>query len=271
MSSYIDASHNVLYTLNPEKWMPDLDKSGRGDIVGYQEGDVGPARTTIREWCKANNRGLFAPTKCDLPISWKKDVFTLVRRPDKTAIQGTREVHQSAPQMGVPAKFNPARDFSYVGLKHTQTGKKILRINVHPVAGGTKLESDPDNHDTDQVSIWKDWGVGQYWLDVVSFVAGQMSRQEPVEDSLKSFWDIITLGGDFNAYLDRTERWYYPGALLPSLFVNDKLIKGLDHLMHAHGSDVKQGKRWTVAANSDHRIHFQERTIITVPDFPRQL
>jgi len=163
-----------------------------------------------------------------------------------------------------------AKQLSRLNDLYKPTGKKVLRINVHTLQGGTKLEKDPDNRDSDELSRFKDWGIGQYWLDVLAFTAGQMSRQDPGPQAMTPLWDIVTIGGDYNAFLDRTDRWYYPGAMLPALFVNDSRQRSLDHLQHGHGSDVKVARRWTQAINSDHSLHLVERTILNVPDFPRQ-
>jgi hypothetical protein len=83
-----------------------------------------------------------------------------------------------------------------------------------------------------------------------------------------ALWDIVSLGGDYNAYLDRTERWYYPGSLLPALFEPDDMEEGLDHLQVSHGSDAVTVRRWAVQAHTDHRIHFVQREILEREDFP---
>jgi hypothetical protein len=268
-SKYIDASHNFLFTLPKAKWLEDLAKSDAGDITGYQECEGSGQRATLKEHCAATGRGLYHPKSCGNPISWKKDLFSPVRIDGKN-YRGVIEAHLGATAMGVDAKFNPPRDFAYVGLTHTETGKKVLRINVHPLAGGTKLESNPDNRDSVALSKYKDWGIGQYWLDVLSYTAGQMSKQDPGLRAMTNYWDIVTIGGDYNAAMSNKDRWYYPANLLAPLFVPDSLKAGLDHMQHGNGSDVKVTRRWAVSGHTDHRIHFVERTIVNVPDFPRQ-
>jgi hypothetical protein len=269
MTTYVDVSHNMLFTLPPSKWLQDLQKSHAGDVTGYQEAEGSDQRHTLKAFCDKFGRDLYHPPRCGVPISWKKNVFSYVVISDKP-VRGIRHVTKSAEAMGVDAKFNPHRDFTWVGLTHKPTGKKVLRINVHTLQGGTKLEKDPDNRDSDELSKFKDWGIGQYWLDILAFTAGQMSRQDPGPQAMTPLWDIVTIGGDYNAFLDRADRWYYPGALLPALFVNDSRQRSLDHLQHGHGSDVKVARRWTQAINSDHSLHLVERTILNVPDFPRQ-
>jgi hypothetical protein len=264
---YTDASHNVLYSLDRYKWIPDLEKSAKGDVTGYQEANLPAIRTVLREFCAAKGRGLYAPVKCGNPISWNKDVFGQVRL-DGKPVQGVRNVHPSAISMGVPSMVNPERDFSFVGLRHKQANKTVLRINVHPLAGATKDENNPDQADSVDLTVYKDWGVAQYWLDVLSFTAKQMSTPN-LNNTMARLWDVISIGGDYNAYLDNAERWYYPGSLLPALFVQDSREEGLDHLQHAHGSDVKQGKRWVQSGNTDHNLHFVTRTFVEVPDQPR--
>ena len=270
MATYIDASHNMEFTLNPDKWRPDVAKSDLGDITGYQEAEGTGPRAVLREFCAANNRGLYHSKDTGNPISWKRDKFSVVRGLDGKQVKGTHSVHRSATAMGIPVKYNPERDFCWIGLNHKGTGKKILRVNVHPIAGGTKPESDKDNVDSDALSAWKDWSIGQYWLDIMSFVSAQMSIQDPGIANKVGFWDVITLGGDYNAALSDKDRWYYPGTLLPALFEADEQQRGLDHLQHTHGSDVRAGRRWAVGGNTDHQIHFVERVFITVADFQRQ-
>jgi hypothetical protein len=146
----------------------------------------------------------------------------------------------------------------------------MLFINVHPVAKATKPEGAPDHHDPATVSIWKDAAIANYWLDVVSFTADQMSRNTGLK-SFNGWWDSIFLGGDFNAGTANANEWYYPGALLPSLYVQDTSTKGLDHLMRTKGSDARNLRRWSVEGHSDHRIHFADYLLREVNDFPREM
>lgn len=269
MASYVDATHNVEFILNKDQWNDDLDKSAAGDITGYQEAGAPKIRAVLKQHCIDHGRTLYHPLRCGNPISWKPELFTPVKV-DKKFVRGVITAHPSAIVMGIDVKYNPSRDIVYVGLTHKPTGKKVLRINVHPTAGATKPEMDADNLDSNELSIWKDWSIGQYWLDILSFAAGQMSLQDPGRTTTANFWDVLTLGGDYNGALVNDDRWYYPGALLPALFEPDEQMRGIDHLQHGHGSDVRSGKRWAEEAHSDHNIHLVERTFLNVPDFQRQ-
>lgn len=270
MMKYIDATHNMWFRLQttPNKWKEDLAVSGQADIVGYSEADGDKQRAVLAAFCADTDRGLYHPQHSDSAISWKTDVFRQVRI-EGVPVHGRIVSHASAIAMGINRKYNPGRDFTWVGLLHRDTRQRILRINVHPLAGGTKPES--RSTDGPELSEYKDWGIGQYWLDVVSFAAGQMSMQrgEKITDD-RSLWDIVSLGGDYNAELDRAERWYYPGALLPALFEPDAMVNGLDHLQVSHGSDARPVRRWAVNAHTDHRLHFVEREIREREDFPGQ-
>lgn len=267
--TFVQATHNMLYTMNDAKWRQDLAKSGKAAVVvGYQEAEGSAARATLAAWHKEQNRGLWHPRGSGNPIGWGKWSFPSVVKVDGAPFRGFRTSHLSAPSMGVDAKFNPARDFSWVGLQH-RGGERILFVNVHPLAGGTKPEADPGNTDSDQLSRYKDWGVGQYWLDVTGFVAGEMSRNEG-EKSMAPFWDSICLMGDYNASLENRDRWYYPGSLLPALFRPDPQPKGLDHIQATHGSNLVAGRRWTQKGNTDHLLNYQSWSIKAVSDFPRQ-
>jgi len=270
VSAFTDATHNLLFQLNGDQWLRDMGKSGKAHLTGYQEAEGDPARATLAEFSKAHNRGLYHPPDCGNPISWDLDTFRQIKV-NGQPVEGVHESHAGATRMGIKAKFNPPRDFAWVGLVHRATGKRVLRINVHPLAGATKRESNPDNPDSDELSAWKDWGIGQYWLDVLAFTAEQMSVQDPGVETTAAFWDVILLGGDFNAAMDNGRRWYYPACMLPALYGEDELRGGLDHLLATHGSDVKPGRRWSVAGFTDHRIHFLEYDLRDVADFPRDV
>lgn len=259
---YIDASHNILFKLadQPAKWQEDFRKSNESEICGYQEVGGAAARKALIRNCVDNHRSLFMPNETSNPISWLGTVFDT-----QPIMSGVKVVHPSAKAMGVNTKAGSERDFSYIGLRHLKTGRKILRINVHSVARAT----DPTPEESKALAEWSDWAIGQYWLDVVAFVANQMSRPDP-ENPRKSFWDAITLGGDYNGdlVLQSSDEWYYPSRLLPGLFVMDQINTGLDHLQHARGSDVFVVHRWAKNGHTDHRIHFVERGFRNVPDFP---
>lgn len=130
MATYVDGSHNMLFKLDPTKWEADLKKADQADICGHQEAG-GKARATLRDHCAATNRGRYHPTGSTLAISWKKDVFSAIPHE-----RGQIKVHEKHPT----AKYNPARDIVWIGLKHIASGNKLLRINIHPVAGATKDE-----------------------------------------------------------------------------------------------------------------------------------
>lgn len=264
---FIDASHNMLFTLNRKAWLQDLAKTNV-DLVGYQEAEGDAVRSTLAEFCKAHDRGLHHPNQCGNPISWRNSVFSQLE-----GESGFKRVHLGAKAMGVDAKFNPPRDFSWVGLQHNTNGKKILRINVHPLAGATKRESNPDNRDSPELTAYKDWGFGQYWLDVVAFVAKQAGRDGDQDPRTRpGFWDAILLGGDYNAAMDNRREWYYPANLLTGLFKPDtEFVGGLDHLQHTASSDVKTVKRWKADGNTDHPLHFVSLRFATVADFPRDV
>jgi hypothetical protein len=248
MVTFTDATHNMLFTMTPADWRADLAKSAKGDIVGYQEAEEDDARKTLQDFCTAKNRGLHHPIGSGNAVSWNRAMFRAIR-----GERGVIEVHKKHPT----AKYNPGRDIVYVGLRCLPANKNVLRINIHPVAGATLPHSETEWGD--DLDAWKNWAIANYYLDLLSFVATQMSRE---------YWDVILLGGDYNASLTNKDAWYYPGRMLPSLFVDDTRLAGLDHLQHTHGSDVKPGKRWTEEANTDHLLHFLTRTIVNVVNYP---
>lgn len=254
----------MLFKLNEQKWNADLAKSGRADLVGYQEAGQLGQRRAIKAWAQKNSHEVFHPPKSGNPISWDTRTFA-EHGPDGKPFNGVRRVHLGAKQMGVEEPMNPLRGFTWVGLRHKEARKSVLRINVHPVAGATREVPKDDQ----QLSQWKNWGFQQFWLDIVWFTAREMSR--PVEaKSTKRFWDLILLGGDYNGDLlaQRDDEWYYPSRMLPALYAPDRFTKGLDHLQHVHGSDCQVVRRWTVQGYTDHQIHFVSRSFRTVDDTP---
>lgn len=270
MVSFIFGTHNMLYNMGPNRWREDLNKSALADICLHQEAGSGEVKKVITDFCKEKRRGLFVPEQSGNLISWDRQVFKRFEDANGEFIQGVHDAHLGASQMGIPVKNNPPRDFSWVGLRHGVTGDQVLVIDVHPVAGATKRESAPDpRFKTAEAHMWADWAFGQYWLDVLAFISTQMSVQEGDSKSKASFWDSILIGGDYNCSLDNMRQWYYPALLMSGVLVPDTHEVGLDHLQYTRHSNVKQVRRWSQAANTDHKLHFVELSIQEVTDFPR--
>jgi hypothetical protein len=267
MPQFTVGTHNMLFKLDAKRWDADLQESDKAEVVGYQEAADAPQRNALTRHAAATNRAVSAG---HLPISWDIDTFRHVTL-GGLIFAGEQKVHKSAIGMGIDAKFNPPRYFGWVGLRHIETREKFLFVNVHPVAGGTKPESHPTHKDGERLSIYKDWGVAQYWFDVVSFVAGEMSRDRGKADRFSPFWDGIVLLGDFNATMDNKEEWYYPANLLDPFFHADPQRKGIDHIMRTRGSDLKPVKRWQEPANTDHDLEFQTYRLKEITDFPRDI
>lgn len=247
--TFVQATHNMLFSLNKAEHLMDLRKSAQGHITHYQEAGDEKLREILKDWCAQNNRGLYHPLASGNPISWNRTMFTALRKSEAFVVQ----VHKKHPT----AKFNPARDITARGLLHTPTGEKVLVINVHPVAGATN----PNPEWTQTLSQWKNWALGNYMLDLVSFTAAQMSRE---------FYDVILLGGDYNGDLlkQKTDEWYYPSRILPSLYKDAKKDVGLDHLQATHTADVKAGRDWVEQGNTDHPLCFQTWAFTNVSDYP---
>lgn len=264
MTSFTDSSHNLRFDLGPAKWIDDLNKSGHSALTGYQECSGDAQNKTLTTWCKSHGREIYYPIGTGNPISWESSVFDPLEV-NGTPFQGVRRVHPSAQAMGVDITANPSRDFTWVGLRHKGTGKSVLRINVHPAAGATNDKIDV----TVRRSQWKNWSIQQYWLDILAFTAREMSRGVKAT-SERRFWDVILMGGDYNADLMKTQsdEWYYPSQMLPALWMPDTHPAGLDHLQHVYGSDVKVTKRWVVDGHTDHRIHFATMQFAEVDDTP---
>lgn len=263
MTEYTDCTHNLRHDLGQRGWSHDLPVSADADIVGYQEAHQGqPSGNAVLQFCTNTGRAAYAPKGTANPISWNPKVFDPV-----LGERGVKVAHTGAASMGLHMGASPSRDFVWVGLLHKTSGKRLLKINVHPTQGATKPEP---NEWTKEQNAWKNWSIGQYWLEVLSFSAAQMAR-DAGDRSDKPFWDIVTIGGDFNADMltEKADQWYFPSRMLTALYDNDSRVPGgLDHILVSHGSDVDLKRRWSVAARTDHRIHFRTSTIHTHQDFP---
>lgn len=248
-ATFTQATHNMLFTLSSKaKWLEDLRKTAQGDLTHYQESEGDGQREVLKDFCDQNNRGRYHPEGSGNAISWNRTVFRGLRGEAFVV-----EVHKQHPT----ADFNPARDITARGLVHTATGTRVLAINIHPVAGATNPNSEFDP----ALSHWKNWALGNYMLDLISFTAKQMSRE---------YYQAILLAGDYNGDLltQKSDEWYYPSRILPSLYKDPKKVVGLDHLQRTHGSDLKAGRDWMLQGNSDHPLCFQDWTISTVTDYP---
>lgn len=268
MAHFTMASHNILYSLSREKIRADLKVSGTADIVLYQEAGTDRVASVLRVWADENGFGLYDAGSGGNAIAWRNSVFKIAQHRDGTPVLGRHKVHSSAKDFGLDLP-TPAKDFTFVGLVHRETLKKVLVVNVHPVAEATKRESDPDNrYKTPEQNAWADWAFGQYWVDVVAFTAAQMSKPVAL-GSTKPYWSAVVLGGDFNSSLINDRRWYYPAPILKSLYRGDLQAWGLDHLMCTRSSDLIMRDRSHREANSDHDIQFVLMEFRPMPDFPR--
>lgn len=239
MAEILTKAHNMLFRLDADQWRHDLDKSDEADLDFYSEAEGAATREVLANHCQARNKGLYHPEDCGNPIAWGKDLFATVND-----TRGVVRVHERHPT----AKFNPARDFAYIGLRHRVTGTKILAISIHAIAGYAKPEDlTPWGHDLDK---WKNWAARQYFLDLVEFTAKKMSSER---------FDLIIPGGDYNARLDNDQEWYYPGALLKSLYRFDN-HGGIDHILLSRGNSANLGRSFTKQGFTDHPIIFQEVT-----------
>lgn len=270
MTSYTEATHNVFFELNPDKWRQDFAKS-KADVTRYQECGGDAQQRALSDWCRGQGRTLYSPDDCDNPISWDPKVFSSVMNAKGHPIRGVVQVHPGAPAFGIHYKIMPPRSFTYVGLVHKESKRRVLIINAHPWAGATTRESASKDKGRPDVMILKDWSIGQYWLDIVAFTAKQMSRSRGKIEEMRPFWDIVSLGGDYNAALSNRREWYYPSRMLTSLYHDDvsKYDAGLDHMQLTRGSDAVVKTRHTVDGYTDHSIHHVTYAFRDKPDFPR--
>lgn len=245
--SFVDATHNLLFRLDATKWRSDLQVSARSHLCSYSEAGDPPQRQALAEHCENAGRGLYHPPGTGNPISWRTDQFREI--PNE---HGVVEAHRRAPSDG-GLRGGP-RDFVWLGLHHLASGKKVLRISVHPVPGAWKTPNTaPDKHGN--IEAWLDWATRRHWLKVLEFTAAQVAREE---------WDIVLLGGDFNCALENDRSWYFPGPMLRGLYRHDDKPRAIDRLVWAHASECTQERRWAVhhGVHSDHAIHFAEYRLL---------
>lgn len=243
MATFTVGTHNVLFRLDRERWLEDLDRSHEvADVRLFQEGGSKKFRRTLRK--HKNMRGLrkYHPHATECPIAWRRDVWKPMWK--ESGAKGASLVHPGA---GF-AKFNPKRSIVWKGLTHRKTGKRVLFVNVHATAGYAK-----DERKTpwgDRLDDWKNWAARQMWLAVVAFLAEQMKRE---------VWDVIVLGGDFNARLNNRGEWYYPGPMLDGLTIEDEETpRSIDRLVLTRDSRAKTKRRWGSRRgyHTDHAVHF---------------
>lgn len=245
-------------------WLQDLAVSGAADLVRYQEASnkaVDKAGGVLRTWAAGHGRSLFDPANSQLAFSWDPAVFDLL-----PGEQGLFTGHPSAHSMGVLDVDGGPGHVLWLGLRHRASGQRCLFVNVHPIHGYEKAQ--PNDL---AGNAWRDWAAGVYWLRVLSFTAQQLVR--PADDGMRTrtrYWDTVELGGDMNGDLRDRSEWYYPANVLPSMYGPDRLDLGLDHLVLAHGSDSSIVHRGSVAANTDHRIHFATYSTGVRPDYPAE-
>lgn len=242
MARFTVASHNMLFRLDAKRWAHDLDLSAVADLRGFQEAvDSGPRAAVVRH-AHAKGLAIFEP-KHGNPIVWNSAVF------DDAEVEIEEFVHRSAIADGLTlAKFNPARYIQGKGLVHKATGKRVLFLNVHPTAGGTMREP---NKFGPRLNAWKNKAIERYWLAVIQIVTREMRKDR---------WDVIILGGDWNARMTDRAEWYFPARLLAGLFREDEIAHGLDHVTLTRNSAATVERRWAMNEDvfSDHALHFAE-------------
>lgn len=242
--TFVHGSHNVLFRLDAKRWAADLEKSHRlSDVRGLQEAGDAPQRRAVKAHAKAFGLGRFHPRRVATPILWRKDVF------GKTKVtRGARLVHKKA---GF-ARYNPGRYIVWIGLRHKETGAKILVLNLHATAGYAKRGKKPWGKRLDR---WKDKVARAYWRAVAKFLERKIERGR---------WDAIIVGGDFNARMEDEGEPFYPGPMLKRLVISDDDVpRSIDRLVFTRGSKVKRVARWAVSkgVHSDHALHFTKYRI----------
>lgn len=245
MTSFVAGSHNIFFRLHdtPDKWASDLEKSHTfASVRGLQEAGGSQAREAIRAHAKKFKLGLYHPLDVADPILWDKTVFSRV-----LFERGSVKVHEAAPFM----RYNPERHFVWRGLKHRESGKRILFVNLHATAGYAQNENDTPWGD--KADKWKNETAAKMWKSLAEFLRKQNARKT---------WDAIVIVGDFNARLTNRDEPYFPGPMLDELCVFDDAPRNIDHLIYTRSSKVRQTRRFAVSkgVHSDHALHFAEFT-----------
>jgi hypothetical protein len=240
MARFTVASHNLLFKLDDRRWRADLDKStSRASLLGFQEANGAPTRKTLHAYLTEHGFDYYAPRGTDCHIAWNPDIFEPIE-----GEQGNKRVHDSAGFM----RYNPARYLTWKGFVHKPTGKRVLFYNIHPTAGFTKPEDKTDWGP--KANEWKNEAARDFYTTLLAHVARKMNE---------NLYDVIIIGGDWNASLRNEGEWYFPGALFDGLIVeHPKEMPGLDHIVITVDSDATIEKRYAVreGVHSDHALHF---------------
>jgi hypothetical protein len=245
--TFVHGSHNLLFRLDAKRWAEDLEKSHkRADVRGLQEAGDRAQRRAVKAHAKKFGLGRFHPKGTATPILFRKDVF------EKTAVtRGARLVHKKA---GF-ARYNPGRYLVWLGLRHKETGAKILVLNLHATAGYAKTGKKPWGSRLDR---WKDKVARLYWTETQKFLQRKIERGN---------WDAILVGGDFNARLENEAEDFFPGPMLKRLVIEDDVPRSIDRLVYALPRDdrfeIKATARWSTrkGVHSDHPLHFAKYRI----------
>ena len=243
---YTACAHNLRFDLGRAKWLEDMRKSTEARVVFYSEGGNAKVRAALRENAEINERGLYMPDTTGNHIGWDPEMFTRIPKQ-----HGVVEVHAKHPHR----RMNPAKDFSWVGLRRNGLdGKTLLAVCVHPNAGYTTPGGREGTEQNIEYNQWNDWGAMQYWLDIVSFCTAQMSLE---------IWDDILVGGDYNAPMGPTkddradDEWWYPYRLFGAIALPDE-SGHIDHLILTRDSESKGGKITRKSGFTDHPIVFRQ-------------
>lgn len=230
--TYTVAAHNIWFKLPAWKKKRDFKKSAKATITTYCEAKND--RVLLRSLCRKYDRELFFDND-DIgnPISYDPSKAEII--PGQTWVHLVHEDPKPIP--------GPARGYTAVGFRLLHTGRRVLVISVHPENGYAKGER--NNPWGPKVNKHKDWSATQYWLDIVSFVAAQMSRE---------YWDDIVISGDFNARMNNKNEWYYPARMLEALTRPSLTAGGIDHIITTRDSKSRVVGVLKMKGHTDHPI-----------------
>lgn len=222
-----EATFNVLRTNNVRHIAADLDRVlAHAQIVRLQEAHSPSARTALGR------------------VLARRPTWRTCRRAELVTAWDTRHATAAGPCQSWRthrgrAHVSPDRFITAQAL--TVAGATALVVNTHAVSGYNRVRASP----------WRRAAARAHWTKMLQLTGiWALSRR----------YDVILLGGDFNAPPAACRAWYFPGPLLDPLYEPDKR-RSIDQLRTARNPTlpVTVVRRWALTGlHSDHAAELRQ-------------
>lgn len=221
-----EATFNLLRTNSARHITADLERVfARAQIVRLQEAHSPSARTALGR------------------VLARRPTWRTCRRAELVTAWDTRHATAAGPCQSWRthrgrAHVSPDRFITAQPLH--LSGATVLVVNTHAVSGYNRVRPSP----------WRRAAARTHWTTLLQLTGRwALSRR----------YDVILLGGDFNAPPAARRAWYFPGPLLDPLYEPDKQ-RTIDQLRTARNPTrpVTVLRRWSVTGlYSDHAAQFR--------------